>query len=105
MKTIEQLVYIIEMTDGTMWEIPAKVIAENRANYYKHEFGDSLEKSLKEDTIPLFLQDNYEIRDWASNNMNWSDVKAFARRKELKQKDYDNDDAWVNGAYRIETHK
>ena len=49
------------MPDGSKWDVPISVIAEHRADYYRNEFDGSLERSLKEDTIPLFEDDEFEI--------------------------------------------
>lgn len=90
----------IEMPDGSKWDVPVMIIAKNRAKYYKDEFGGDVEKSLKEDTLPLFI-DDYEIHDWAANNMNWDDVKAFAKKAPDEKREIDFQEGWVNGDYEI----
>ena len=67
----------VEMPDGSCWGVPVAVIARNRAECYKDEFGGDVERSLTEDTMLLFM-DEYEILDWASNNMNWDEVEQYA---------------------------
>lgn len=67
------------MSDGSVWGVPVRVIAMNRAASYAQEFGGDLDKSLTLDTLPLFAQDDQEIIDWAQNNMNWSDVADQVR--------------------------
>ena len=58
----------------------------------------TFEKSYNEDTIPLFESDDYEIEDWAANNMNWKDVVAFARKVESHpMNDADFQEGWING--------
>lgn len=84
------------MPDGHKWDVPISVIAEHRANYYKKEFDGNLERSLKEDTIPLFEEDEFEIEDWAANNMNWSEVIRFATRASFSP-EVDYQEGWVNG--------
>lgn len=87
------------MSDLTVWQIPTMVIAENRAKFYMDEFGDDLQRSLDEDTLPLF-EDDSEILDWASNNMNWSDVANFAVQiKEEREPDYEKD--WCNAKKKV----
>lgn len=93
---------LIDMPDGLTYGIPIEVIARNRAEQYKDEFNDDIAASLREDTLPLFESDNSEIRDWASNNMNWDDVKAKAVVLHKKKPEYDYQEAWVNGEWRIE---
>jgi endogenous inhibitor of DNA gyrase (YacG/DUF329 family) len=51
--------------------------------------------SLAEDTLPLFRSDDFEIEDWAANNMNWSDVQ-YAARCVSAGDDVDFGE-WVNG--------
>ena len=89
----------VDMPDGSVWAVPVMLIARNRAEHYKREFGDDIERSLAEDTIPLFSDSDYEIRDWACNNLNWSDVSASAIKvREPKPMTADDmQDAWCNG--------
>ena len=63
----------IKMTDGSKWGVPVEMIAKNRASHYAKDFGGDVERSLAEDTVPLFESDDYAIEDWALNNMNWND--------------------------------
>jgi len=86
----------IEMPDGSKWGVPVELIARNRAAYYAHEFGMDVELSMANDTIPLFESDDYEVEDWAANNMNWSDVEAQAKKlQDANAPDFQ--EAWVNG--------
>lgn len=85
----------ITMPDGSKWAVPVAVIAMNRAAYYAKNDGISIEDSLNNDTNPLFESDDFEIEDWAANNMNWSDVEHLAvctRKGEI-----DFDEGWANG--------
>ncbi|WP_312817212.1 hypothetical protein [Atlantibacter subterraneus] len=83
------------MPDNSVWAVPVQIIATNRADYYAKEFGGDIQRSLAEDTLPLFRASEYEIEDWAANNMNWSDVQHAARCVTPGEVDYD--DGWVNG--------
>lgn len=86
----------IEMPDGSKWGVPMEVIARNRAAHYAHEFDGDVERSMAEDTMPLFESDDYEVKDWAANNMNWSDVAAQAKKlQDAPAPDFQ--EAWVNG--------
>ena len=85
----------VEMSDGSIWAVPVEMIARHRAKHYAHEFDGDIEKSLAEDTIPLFESDDYEIEDWAVNNMNWSDFEGH--RVMVNEPDVDYDDGWCNG--------
>lgn len=102
--SVEDKFLKVTMPDGSKWKVPVRIIAEHRAKYYfeeRKEF-NSLEESLKEDTLPLFEEDEYEIEDWASNNMDWEDVSKHALR--VKDKGLSSEelqDGWVNGEKEI----
>lgn len=95
----------IDMPNGSKWGVPVDVIARNRAEHYAHEYGGDIEKSLIEDTMPLFEKHKYEIEEWAENNMNWSDVKDCAKLlvpailHEVVECNYQ--DGWINGDKKI----
>ena len=97
------LLYVVAMPDGSRWAVPLMVIATDRAKHYAHEFDGDLERSLAEDTLPLFDADPYQAHDWAANNMNWSDVKGEARIYEPAKPLGDDDfaEGWVNGEYQV----
>lgn len=84
------------MGDGSVWEVSVETIARDRAQYYAHEFGGDVNRSLEEDTIPLFADDAYEIQDWAQNNMDWVDVYRDAIRV-TGAPPVDFNEGWVNG--------
>ena len=73
---IDKMTLHILMRDGSQWQVPLNVVARNRAAYYAHEFDDSIDRSLAEDTIPLFVNCPEDACDWALNNMNWVDLQA-----------------------------
>lgn len=86
----------ITMPDGSQWDIPTIVVARHRARTYAHEFGNNPDRSLKEDTTPLFNENPSAIADWASNQMNWKEVKDFAVcTKNAPSVDFQ--EGWVNG--------
>ncbi len=91
--------YLLTMSDGSVWSVPVGIIATSRAEFYKIEFDGDLQASLDEDTCPLFNEHDFEIEDWAKNNMNWSDVKDHAER--IKGPEIDFDDEWCNGEVEI----
>ena len=86
----------ITMPDGSKWDVPVAVIAHNRALAYADEFGGNVADSLQKDTIPLFESVPCEINDWAANNMNWDDVKEYAKQVKPAS-DVDYSDGWANG--------
>jgi hypothetical protein len=86
----------IEMPDGSKWGVPVEVIARSRAAHYAHEFGGDVERSMAEDTMPLFESDDYEVEDWAVDNMNWEDVATHAKKlQDAPPPDFQ--EAWTNG--------
>lgn len=85
---------------GEIFEIPATVIAEDRAKYYANsdcqkdntlKFSEVYAKELD-----YSLNDNGELLDWASNNMNWSDVEPHAKKVEKVNFTCDYQDEWIN---------
>lgn len=89
-------VMTVTQSDGSVWAVPIEVIARSRATHYAHEFDGDIERSMREDTMPLFDSDAYEVEDWAANNMNWSDVKAVAFQLSPPQ-GIDFQEGWLNG--------
>ena len=87
--------YVTTMTGGSRWAVCVGDIALSRAEYYAKEFDGDVQKSLREDTLPLFESDEYEIEDWAQNNMNWSDVRHLATC--ISHGDCDYEEGWCNG--------
>ncbi len=85
----------VTMPDESVWAVPVEIIARNRAAYYAHKVGGDVERSLTEDTMPLFDSDPFEVEDWAANNMNWSDVVEHAVMVEKGETDFE--DGWANG--------
>lgn len=93
---------LITMPDGTVWGVPVDVIADDRAGAYCDEFDGDRDRSLNEDTLPLFKADPYEIIDWAANNMNWDDVKSYARIvADHMPPAVDYQEGWMNGAKEV----
>lgn len=90
---------VLAMPDGSQYGVPVDVVARDRAKHYASEFDGDVERSLAEDTGPLFESSEYDIHDWAANNMNWSDVSAHARKLRDAQPPTKSDfqEAWVNG--------
>lgn len=86
---------LVAMPDGSRWAVPIDLIARNRAECYADEYGGDVERSLAEDTLPLFASDTFEISDWAQNNMNWSEVSASAECRHPPECDYEK--GWANG--------
>jgi hypothetical protein len=84
----------------SVWRVPVSIIAENRAKIYMDEFGNDLQRSLNEDTLPLFESAPFEILDWVSNNMNWRDVEKYAE-KISNDIEVDYESEWSNAKKKV----
>lgn len=94
----------VTMPNGERWGVPIYIIAESRANYYanKDAIREGLTKEERdkryEEEYSYTLEDEFEICDWAANNMNWIDVKEYAIEisfEALTERGYQ--EGWING--------
>jgi len=88
----------VTMTDGSEWDVPIDIIAKNAAEYYAEYHNDEFDSvdSALQMIIDWWCSDDYEIIDWAANNMNWSDVKDHAEKVKEVVIDWQVD-GWING--------
>lgn len=91
----------LDMPDGFHYAIPVEFVARHRARYYAKEYNNDETESLRQDTLPLFESDNYEIEDWAVNSMNWNDVRGVAIQMTKSLPDDAYQEQWVNGSKEI----
>jgi hypothetical protein len=86
----------VTMEDGSQWDVPVSIIAKNREDSYSktHDLKDPDNDDLL--AISFELADEDEISDWASNDMNWSDVSKIAK-KVTSKKNINFEHGWVNG--------
>lgn len=88
--------FTIQLPDQSVWGVPIAMIAQDRAKHYAHEFDGDVERSLAEDTLPMFEDDTYNIEDWACNNMNWSDFAEHqVKISDAPKPDFQ--EAWMSG--------
>lgn len=90
---------VVQMPDGSEWEVPVQLIAEDRAvrraQRDLERDGTPYQETYDEE-LDYGLSDTDELHDWAKNNMRWSDVQETAVRiKEAPPVDYD--EGWCNG--------
>ena len=85
---------LVEMPDFTVWRVPVQVIADSMTDYYVEQCGEDREKA-KAETELLFTENEDEIKYWASENMDWDEVKSHAVRVSDGYADYR--DGWING--------
>lgn len=82
----------ITFTDGQQWRVPALVIAEHRAKYYAEQDPDT----TFEREVQFTLENQYELVDWARNNMVVSDVEKHAT-KVADRVPIEFEDGWNDG--------
>lgn len=88
----------VTFSNGKCFGIPAKVVAEHRAKYYADKDPDT----TYEEEIDFLLgsktlgtgPDEFEIIDWAKNDMNWNELQRHAEELESEEPNYD--DEWTN---------
>jgi hypothetical protein len=89
----------VTMPDGSRWDVPAHLIATSRAKYYaKNKF-----PKLFEHEFDSTMGSLDRLLDWAENDMNWSQVKAYATKVEGAQP-VDYEDGWTNGEKELVEH-
>jgi hypothetical protein len=77
---MEEKKLIIKFNKGMTYEVPAQIIAEDRAKYYATVDGYELDSQEWLDEVNAALDDDFMIFDWVENNMNWSDLEPYATR-------------------------
>lgn len=85
------------MPDGSKWEVPARVIAEDRAKYYASQ--EDAETTYEQE-FESTMKDHDELIDWAANNMNWEAVVAKASRA-VPPPIVNYQEGWCNGEKEI----
>ena len=90
--------YIVTMSNGDQYGVPAEVIADNYAKYYEG-IGEDYKENY-DAMIEWFDTNDFEFADWAKNNMYWSDVSDTAVLVQRNHHEPDFEDGWVNGEYR-----
>jgi len=86
----------VTFSNGEGYNIPASLIAENRAEYYANKFeGDEGSyDEIFEKEYEFTLNERLELLDWLSNNMNWCDVENEAER--VEKEEIDKESEFVN---------
>lgn len=88
----------VEMPDRSVWSVPVWIIVLDRASFdmKRREHGDIV-RIIEEDVIPQFRESIFDLKDWASNNMNWEDVEDYACQVQSYEEPVDYQEGWVNG--------
>ncbi|WP_212635455.1 hypothetical protein [Saccharibacillus brassicae] len=95
----------VTMPDNSRWDVPAELIAKNRAADYagqdtRSSSGPEYEKEFQAE-FEYAMTDAIELVDWATDNMNWEDVEAHAQRVAQQDHPIDYQEGWVNGEKEI----
>jgi|AntDeeMetagen134_2_1112570.scaffolds.fasta_scaffold18429_2 hypothetical protein len=69
----------ITFSNGVVYSVPAKFVAEHRADYYasKFEGEEGMYEEIFDDEMWV-LDDEKELVDWMSGHMDWVDVEEKA---------------------------
>jgi hypothetical protein len=86
----------VTMPDGSVWAVPAELVASDRFDYYSKAKGEASGSEYA-----YTLENNDVLLSWASNNMNWSDVAHAAIQ--IRPGDVDYQEGWLNGPKRVAT--
>jgi hypothetical protein len=83
-------------TPNGQFQIPLKLVAENRADYYAVEVDGNKKGSQEwQDEVDWVMKDDFEGIDWLINNTNWEDWQDLATKLNDKVKVTD-DDFWCS---------
>lgn len=90
--------YTVEMTNGDIYGIPAQVIAEDYAKYYKGKYDEDYRGNYDR-MMRWFDAKSYDFEHWAQNQMNWDDVRHEAVLLKRGKVNVDFQECWVNGKH------
>ncbi|NLY18089.1 MAG: hypothetical protein GX045_03870 [Clostridiaceae bacterium] len=96
----------VKMSDGSVYDIPAEVIAEHRANYFENNSAEklayhssSVQPRLRKAEKEFALNNDEVLIDWATNKMSWKDIKKYALKVDLSN----HEEEWKSVEKRIIT--
>jgi hypothetical protein len=97
----------VTMPDGSVWAVPAELVAENRARYYatrdtSASSGEAFDHAYGRE-LEIALRQHDDLIDWGENNMNWEDVQPNATMIVTPDSHVDYQEGWVNGEKRVTT--
>lgn len=90
--------YRFQCSNGDVYEIPLDEIIDSKAAYaFEHKwFDDMYMIDVIREIIKEFDNDPYLIEEWARNDMDWDDVKEYARLVPSEEKKMNMQDEWCN---------
>jgi len=87
----------VKMADGSVYDIPAEVIAEHRARHFENNSAEKLTYHASSVKPRLYsaekefaLNNDEVLVEWAETKMTWKDVEPHAI-KVIIDKDYDKE--------------
>lgn len=90
----------VTMPDGSVWTVPARLVAEKRATFYAEKRTGATKGVVDEqeyrEEFELTMSNPHVLIDWAKDNMNWEDVAAEAMQVNGPPAP-DYQEGWVNG--------
>lgn len=93
---------IVTFSDGSRWQIPAGFVATDRAAYYakldSERDGVDYDKVFGEE-VEFALKNEFELIDWAKNNMDWVDVMGVAEKLDVKRAEHRHE--WANADMKV----
>ena len=90
----------ISFSNGEKWDVPARIVAEERATYYSDIDGNPKNSPQWKEEYEYSLSEDFELEDWLNNNMNWSDVSEYARLVD-GDSNYNYEDEFTNSEKEI----
>ena len=96
-----KLIYVT-FSNGSEWAIPAHAVADSRSRYYAERDSEAEGRDYDaayNEEYSWAMRDNYTLLDWASNNMDWEDVKGVSLCVEVGFRPLEDGQAereWVN---------
>ncbi len=98
----------VQMSDGTMFDIPAEIIAEHRANYFEANSAEkltyhssSIQPRLRKEEKDFAMNNDETLIEWATNKMKWSELEHHAKKVEPETNNYEIE--WPNAPKKIIT--
>jgi len=89
----------VKFSNGDIFEVPARIIAENRADYYADLDGYDSGSNEWEAEVQNGLDNDFEIEDWVQNNMNWEDLEPYAEK--INGDDFDYSEEFSDAEFEI----
>jgi hypothetical protein len=77
----------IKFPNGDKFNVPTRIVAINRANYYAKK-EDTPQGSTSWEKLLTESHDKDELLDWVENNMDWLDLQPYAERVDEDEPDY-----------------